>query len=223
MLTLLNSGKHSDVTFVVDDEHVRAHAQILCARSEVFDKLLSCGMQESVSKEIVIEDGDCSVFKVLLKFLYTDSLVLVEDDIAAIIVSSSAGSGERVNVVKGCLRITLLQSLLAASHKYQVARLQSWCEQQLCECISAEDVCSILCQAHLHEAKSLEQFCLVFIKDEIEKVAKTQGFGNLAEIWPEVMLKINLHIASVSESDAAQAIQAQQEARRKRQKCFSSE
>ena len=45
MLSLLSSGKHSDVTFVVQGEHIKAHAAILSARSDVFDRLLDCGMR----------------------------------------------------------------------------------------------------------------------------------------------------------------------------------
>ena len=43
--------------------------------------------------------------------------------------------------------------------KYQVQRLRLWCEQQLCEYISKDQVCSILCQAHLYEASQLEKVC----------------------------------------------------------------
>jgi len=36
---------------------IRAHSQILRARSEVFDRQLSSGLRESMSNEIVIEDA----------------------------------------------------------------------------------------------------------------------------------------------------------------------
>ena len=44
-------------------------------------------------------------------------------------------------------RMAQLQAVLAAAHKYQVTRLLRWSEQQLCEHISADTVCS-LCATH---------------------------------------------------------------------------
>lgn len=47
-LAELRSG---DVTFLVQGENIKAHAAILCARSEVFEKQLTAGLRESTSKE----------------------------------------------------------------------------------------------------------------------------------------------------------------------------
>ena len=69
---LFEEGTCSDVTFRVQGEVIQAHSQVLCARSEVFKKQLGAGMQESVSKTIVIEDCDITTFKSFLQFLYTD-------------------------------------------------------------------------------------------------------------------------------------------------------
>ena len=40
------------MTFVVQQETMKAHAAILCARSEVFERELNAGLKESKSKEI---------------------------------------------------------------------------------------------------------------------------------------------------------------------------
>jgi len=112
-------------------------------------------------------------------------------------------------------RVNILQNVLAVSHKYQVPRLQLWCEQQLCDRISKKQVCSILCQAHLYEAKQLENACLTFIKENMEAVVATPGFGSLSGKWPEVMLKINIFIAGLSESAASAAVKAQQHSMQK--------
>ena len=47
LLSLLDTGRCSDVTILVGGESIKAHSPILCARSEVFDKLLNGGMRES--------------------------------------------------------------------------------------------------------------------------------------------------------------------------------
>ena len=111
---LLQNGKGSDVRFLVHGEVIHAHSQVLCARSEVFGKVLTVGMQESITKEIVIEDCDIASFKAFLKFLYTDSLPSVEE---LSVQSSSATEDGNAE----CSQLLQLQALLAVSHKYQVA------------------------------------------------------------------------------------------------------
>ena len=112
--------------------------------------------------------------------------------------------------------MTMLQQVLALAHKYQMNRLQQWCERELCECISVEDVCSVLCQAHLYECKKLEDKCLDFIKDRMNDVVKTDAFGPLSREWPQVSLKITLHNAHVSASNAATAMEKQLHARKRK-------
>lgn len=214
LLLLLNRGLHSDVTFLVEGEVVKAHAALLSIRSEVFEKQLSCGMRESLTREIVIEDCDLPTFKALLKFLYTDDLTCAEDVMQTMKADAARGTRDKC-FQDMCIEFT--QNLLAVSHKYQVSRLQRWCEQQLCKFLSVNEACSILCQAHLHEAKHLEQVCLAFIKTHVGAVVATPAFGRLTRTWPEVMLKINMHLAGISENAAAQAIEAQQESRQQRQ------
>jgi len=203
MRTLLDEGKFSDVTFVVQGETMKAHSPILCARSEVFEKELTAGLRESTSKEIVIPDCEAATFKALLQFLYTDSFSCVEELVKSI-SSNSSSAGDESPVQ----RLSLLQGLLAASHRYQVKRLRLWCEQQLCESITVQKVCDVLCQAHLYEAKSLEKACLAFIKNHMEEVVITTSFGQLSKDWPQVMLKISIFTAGVSENRATPALDA---------------
>ena len=211
MRSLLADATLMDITFVLAPDHVMAHASILCARSVVFSKMLASGMNESVTKRITIEDCNFTSFKTFLKFLYTDDLDLVAKDCwSAVSPSSSAASASSTNS-----RSSMLKSLLALSQKYEVMRLRCWCEQQLCDMIGVGEVCSLLSLAHLHDAKVLEKRCLDFIKENMGRIVKTAEFGCLAVTWPEVMLKVNLHIIGLTENDAAESLQ---EAQRKRQK-----
>jgi speckle-type POZ protein len=213
LLALLEDGTSSDVTFIVEGERIKAHSQILAARSAVFERHLNGGMSESLSREIVIEDCDAFTFRALLRFLYTDDFDCMEK-------LPYANTAAPNNVSSGCaglqngsrFNMASLQIMLAVSHKYQLARLRSWCEHRLCECISVPEVCSVLCQAHLYEAEELEKACLAFIAKSLQAVVLTEKFGTLGKEWPEVMLKVNTFTAGVSESSAALAIQAQREA-----------
>merc|ERR1712150_189792 len=101
-------------------------------------------------------------------------------------------------------------------HKYQVSRLQRWCEHGLCGCVSIEGACSLLCEAHLYEAKSLEMHCLEFIKVNFRKVVETDAFASLAQDWPQVHLKITLHNAGFEENVRAATLEKQQNARKRK-------
>jgi uncharacterized membrane protein YgcG len=101
-----------------------------------------------------------------------------------------------------------MQNLLAATHQYEITRLNAWCQSQLCQFISVAGVCSVLVQASLYEAEALERACLVYVKTHFQSVVCTSAFGSLAREWPGVSLKINLHMAGVDEAVATLAIEA---------------
>ena len=194
---LLEKGTCSDVRFMVQGEVIQAHSQILCARSEVFSKQLTAGMQESISKVIVIEDCDVTTFNAFLRFVYTDRLPHVRE------LLSNGTSSEPGNESGGLQlpHLPQIQALLAVSHKYQVKRLQLWCEAKLSEQIDTPQVCGILCQAHLFQAKQLEQACLRFIKDHADQVFTLPAYLELIKKWPQVALKISLFSAGVHEEE----------------------
>lgn len=229
MLALLEEGISSDVTFIIEGEHIKAHSAILCARSEVFKIQLNSGMRESVSKEIVVEDCDPAAFKGLIRFLYSDDANIMDSMIKGGDGSSSSSDTAAV-VTSPETRMCLLQGVLAASHKYQVTRLRLWCERQLCERITINDVCSVLQQAHLYEAKHLEEACLKFVKEHFHAIVVMESFGIMSKDWPEVALKVNIFMAGVSENSAEAAIQAQRKpksaevtgTKRKRESVISS-
>ena len=105
------------------------------------------------------------------------------------------------------------QGLLAKAgfipyYNTEVQRLQRWCEAQLCNQLSAEQVCCILRQAHVFEAAQLEKACLSYIKDNSAQVLKLQAYSDLISKWPEVALKIHLFTAGVPEAEAAAIVQA---------------
>lgn len=209
MLAWLEDAKCADISFMVEGQTIKAHSQILAARSEVFDRQLNGSLLESVSKEVLVEDCDVATFKALLKFVYTDDFSFIEEFMR---VACAGAPG---------VRTSLLQSLLAVSHKYQLVRLRLWCEQQLCECLDISDVCSLVCHAHLYEAKQLEEVCLLFIKEHVDQVMATSSFGSLAKDWPEVMLKISVFNVGVTPSTACAAMEVVRSS--KKRKCETSE
>merc|ERR1719424_913758 len=92
MLHLLNTGSGSDVAFIVQKEEIRAHSQILSACSDVLERQLACGMQETAQKQIVIEDCDPTIFKAFLRYVYSDSIAPLEGLLAEKVAEQSASS-----------------------------------------------------------------------------------------------------------------------------------
>eukprot|EP00931_Biecheleriopsis_adriatica_P078874 TRINITY_DN52292_c0_g1_i1.p1 TRINITY_DN52292_c0_g1~~TRINITY_DN52292_c0_g1_i1.p1 ORF type:complete len:498 (+),score=97.25 TRINITY_DN52292_c0_g1_i1:67-1560(+) len=201
LLTFFEEARCTDVTFKVKGESIRAHSQVLAMHSEVFERQFFGGLQESSSKEVVIEDVELNTFKIFLKFLYTNDLQHVRE----------------VNI-SSCRNMTgsLLQDLFALSHKYQVLCLIRWCEQELCKYITDEEVCSMLCQAHLCEAQHLQAACLSYVKKHMSRIMSTKDFAELTAKWPDVLMKISLHAAGISSEEAAAAMSAQQELRKRK-------
>eukprot|EP00404_Azadinium_spinosum_P049882 CAMPEP_0180764682 /NCGR_PEP_ID=MMETSP1038_2-20121128/38583_1 /TAXON_ID=632150 /ORGANISM="Azadinium spinosum, Strain 3D9" /LENGTH=494 /DNA_ID=CAMNT_0022799125 /DNA_START=55 /DNA_END=1535 /DNA_ORIENTATION=+ len=196
-LSMLEEGKLSDVSFVVKGQTLKAHSQVLAARCEVFEKQFQSGMRESVSREVVVEDCEPDIFKALLQFLYSDDFSHVTSCMKKYAAklgdstggSEAAGSSEHSPFASSA---SFLQEVLSVSNKYQVTRLSIWCQQQLCDLISEANVCSVLKQAHLCEAKVLEDSCLTYIKEHLHAVAPLPSFAHLTAEWPELLLKISL-------------------------------
>ncbi|CAE7843949.1 BPM3 [Symbiodinium necroappetens] len=115
-------------------------------------------VQEEVIHVIVIEDCEFVTFKAFLQFLYTDELSDAQN-------LYPQGTSNESDSESGSPQLSRIQALLAVSHKYQVKRLQPWCEVQLSEQVEQSQVCGMLCQAHLLQARQLEKVCLSFIKE----------------------------------------------------------
>lgn len=104
------------------------------------------------------------------------------------------------------------------SHKYQVTRLFLWCQQQLCDIVSATTVCLVLLQAHLCEARALEEACFAYIKENMNTVAKTPSFVHLSSRWPVILLKISLFSSGMPSGEVEATLAAQQGMLRKRKR-----
>eukprot|EP00747_Dinoflagellata_sp_TGD_P156619 gnl/TRDRNA2_/TRDRNA2_177678_c4_seq42.p1 gnl/TRDRNA2_/TRDRNA2_177678_c4~~gnl/TRDRNA2_/TRDRNA2_177678_c4_seq42.p1 ORF type:complete len:403 (+),score=46.39 gnl/TRDRNA2_/TRDRNA2_177678_c4_seq42:19-1227(+) len=82
LTALLESGVGCDVTFMVQGEAIRAHGQIISASSDVLQRQLACGMQETISKEIIIDDCEPKIFRAFVRYLYSESFDSLQSFVA---------------------------------------------------------------------------------------------------------------------------------------------
>ena len=69
---LLTSGEVADIFINIGTTQLAAHRCILCARSPVFNAMLTYDMDERRTGTISIDDVDLTVMQECLTFMYTD-------------------------------------------------------------------------------------------------------------------------------------------------------
>ncbi|CAE6927386.1 BPM2 [Symbiodinium sp. CCMP2592] len=200
MQALWESGRCCDVEFHVQEEVIHAHSQILCARATYFGSLFRSGLQESISRVIVIQDCSAVAFRTFLHFLYSDDMAKVQATLFEVSLHAADSPG-------GSSRVAMTQQLLAVSHKYGVTKLQLFCELQLCKELTVSGVCSILAQARLCEAKRLETACFFYIKDHVAEVVMLQDFKDLLRECNAVGVKLSLFLGGVPDEEADAVIE----------------
>uniref|UniRef100_A0A0E0EY50 BTB domain-containing protein n=1 Tax=Oryza meridionalis TaxID=40149 RepID=A0A0E0EY50_9ORYZ len=165
---LLETEKGADVVFEVGGETFAAHWCVLAARSPVFRAELYSLMKEGDTAGVVrIEDMEAQVFKLLLRFVYTDSLPEMEND------------DEDV----------MCQHLLVAADRYNLERLKLICEEKLCSYISVDAVSNILALADQHHCDGLKKACFHFLASPVNlnAVIASDGLKHLSRSFPSLM------------------------------------
>nr|CAD1826051.1 unnamed protein product [Ananas comosus var. bracteatus] len=171
LLQLLESGEGTDVAFEVAGETFAAHRWLLAARSPVFKAELLGPMKEKSMQRIQIEDVEAVVFKALLRFIYSDSVPDLTEELAK---ESPA---------------LMAQHLLAAADRYGLERLRLICEDKLCEQVDVSTVATTLALAEQHHCGRLKAACLEFVAspEVLIAVMLTDGFEHLKKSCPLVL------------------------------------
>uniref|UniRef100_A0A0D9XJW1 BTB domain-containing protein n=1 Tax=Leersia perrieri TaxID=77586 RepID=A0A0D9XJW1_9ORYZ len=166
---LLESEKGAGVVFQVAGETFAAHRCVLAARSPVFSAELYSLMKEGNTAVVVrIEDMDAEVFKLLLRFVYTDSLPEMEEE------------------------DVLCQYLLVAADQYNLERLKLVCEDMLCKYVGVSTVSGILALADQHHCHGLKNECFYFLSSpaNLSAVVAADGFDHLSISCPSLMKEL---------------------------------
>ncbi|KAI3979905.1 hypothetical protein MKX01_042559 [Papaver californicum] len=187
---ILESGKGTDVNFVVDEETFAAHKLVLAARSPVFRAQLFGPMKDQNTQCIKIEDMEAPVFKALLHYIYWDALPDMQ---------------ELTGLTTKWASTLMAQHLLAAADRYGLERLRLLCEAKLCEDVAINTVATTLALAEQHHCFPLKSVCLKFVAmpENLRAVMQTDGFEYLKESCPAVLTELLEYVARVGEHSVA--------------------
>ncbi|KAI6238186.1 BTB domain-containing protein [Aphelenchoides fujianensis] len=142
----LESERLSDVVFIVGTERkpIHAHKYVLSIASEVFTAMFhNPGFQQPLGPEerqkVEIPDIEPSIFRLVLKFLYTDTLQLSSDNVMVV---------------------------LYAARKYAIQTLENACTAYLKQNLQASNAFLILSQARLFDLTDLADAALELVDHE---------------------------------------------------------
>ncbi|CAO2184344.1 unnamed protein product [Urochloa humidicola] len=177
---LLDSAIRSDVSFNVDGQQFPAHRAVLAARSPVFEAELFGSMADATMPCITVHDMEPAAFKVMLRFMYTDSFPADEE--------------------LGDSPTDMLQHLLVAADRFALDRLKLICSLKLIENVSVDTVGSILVCAETYNCPELKNKCLDFfaVETNFKEAAFTDGFVLLLQKFPSLAAELRKKVVSSS-------------------------
>ncbi|CAN6234166.1 unnamed protein product [Urochloa humidicola] len=125
---------------------------------------------------IRVEDMEPQVFRALLAFLYTDTLLLPD------YYCPVQESGDAPTII-------MFQHLLVAADRYGMERLKLMCEENLCNHLDTANVATVLALAEQHGCQGLKEACFRFVSSPsaLHRVLATDGFQHLARSCPSVL------------------------------------
>ncbi|KAJ3693254.1 hypothetical protein LUZ60_008734 [Juncus effusus] len=167
---LLKRGRGADVTFEVGGETFKAHKCVLVARSPVFDAQFFGSIKWKEAEILKLDDIEPEVFRVLLHFVYSDSLPEFDD--------------------KQLDPVILHQHLLVAADRFEVHGLRLICKQELSKNIEVEHLATSLTLAEQHYCSVLKTSCFNFVSSS-EILA---GYKHMAQSFPNLPVELTKNL-----------------------------
>jgi len=179
MAKLLDSGKHSDVTLVVEANEIAAHRNILSTRSQFFAAMFSHKMSESLEGVVRFDDIPLVVFQQVLRFIYTGSC-----DFS---VKNRKTEGKERKERKGKEEkkdeMDMPADLLAAADRFQIPELSSLCVDTLVGTITPDNAAERIMLADGCHAPDLKKRVLEWVRADSKRLAEvmdTDAFQRLS-------------------------------------------
>jgi hypothetical protein len=166
--SLLESGDHSDVTFIVGDlrEEVCAHKAILSARSEYFKAMFrKGGMAESTQSIVEIGGHDKQTFSKMLEHIYTDTVANLE--------SCSPND---------------VMTLLQMANEFCLDELQRLCEHAASKVLSFDNIGRFMLMSSKFGASELRDACKKYVREHGTTLRSDDKFRLEIEEFPQLGL-----------------------------------
>lgn len=153
LMFIYNTEAMADIHFIVgrDAQRIPAHKFILCVGSAVFDAMFN-GAMAVTSGEVELPDVEPSAFLALLRFLYSDEVLIGPE--------------------------TVMTTLYTAK-KYAVPALEQACVEFLKKNLSTDNALLLLTQARLFDEPQLAAFCLETIDKSTSEAITADGFTDI--------------------------------------------
>ncbi|XP_071042891.1 uncharacterized protein [Parasteatoda tepidariorum] len=152
---MLTQTMNADVTIRVEDITIKAHKNILCARSQVFCSMFEHSTIEAANNEIEVTDIRPSVMEKVIKYLY---------------------SGE-----KGRLQYEEACDLYYAADKYEILGLREACMKDLVCLLDVSNACSILSLAYRHSDDAFKEQVMNYISKNFISIVNTESWIELTD------------------------------------------
>lgn len=138
ILSLLETGSFSDVVLTDGkSKNIRAHRNILCARSVLFRAMFKHNMQESKDGIVYITDIDFSVLQEMVRYMYSGVLRSID--------------------------VTLTHDLFVAADKYNLQELKVMCTNLMERHLTVHNILCITRLACAYREVSLQHACHSFL------------------------------------------------------------
>ncbi|KAG8378612.1 hypothetical protein BUALT_Bualt07G0003600 [Buddleja alternifolia] len=166
------NAKNADVFLKVAGERFHAHKGKLAAHSSVFRSYLldSYRIHPIYQDDIVIPDTEPRIFKALLWFIYTSTLLEEEQ--------------ETMHDSSRFIFESFMGKMLAAADQFELKRLKEIYESRMCERVSVESVAYLLHLSECCHATKLKDACLRFAAENRAAVLESNGAEYLKEACP---------------------------------------
>lgn len=173
MYTLRRNGELCDVELAVDQNCFRAHRVVLAASSMYFRAMFCRQMAESGQRRVVIQGVDGEALESLIKFAYTCTLEINEEN---------------------------AQSLLAASNFLQMLRASEACCKFLQERLDSSNCLDVADFAEFQSCGELLEAALKFARQNFSEVSKHERFLQISySRMKHFMSRNDLHLSDGEE------------------------
>jgi speckle-type POZ protein len=161
---LFDSRIMADVKFKVKDEEIGAHLAIVVSASPVMAAMLEADkFKEGVTRTVTINDMEPSVFKEMLRYVYTGTVPQLQQ---------------------------MAESLFVAADRFQIQGLKDLCTEQLIQQLDLNNAVRYLVLGHLHSVPQLLEASRQCLEKNKNGLWDRSDWKNFAQSYPDLFYQV---------------------------------